>query len=58
METFGTLVFLNGQAFLELEIGELIALNNLFIIKDLSGQPIQLNDKYAGKQIVIKKAVA
>lgn len=58
METFGTLVFLNGQAFLELEIGELIQLNDSFIIEDLSGQQIQLNDKYAGKQIVIRKAVA
>uniref|UniRef100_A0A7U4DJQ5 Uncharacterized protein n=1 Tax=Geobacillus sp. (strain Y4.1MC1) TaxID=581103 RepID=A0A7U4DJQ5_GEOS0 len=58
METFGTLVFLNGQAFLELEIGELVQLNNSFTVEDLNGQPITLDDKFAGKQIVIKKAVA
>ncbi|KJE28938.1 hypothetical protein LG52_68 [Geobacillus kaustophilus] len=58
MKTFGTLIFLNGQAFLELEIGELIALNNSFIVEDLNGQPITLDDKYAGQQIVIRKAVA
>lgn len=57
-ETFGTLVFLNGQAFLELEIGELVALNNSFIVEDLNGKPIALDDKFAGKQIVIRKAVA
>jgi len=58
METFGTLVFINGQAFLELEIGEYIAINDSFIVEDLSGQRIQLNNKYAGKTILIKKAVA
>jgi len=58
METFGTLVFLNGQPFLQLEIGELVAINDSFIIEDLSGQTIALNDKYAGQQIVIRKAVA
>ncbi|MBE2919737.1 hypothetical protein HPK02_13130 [Anoxybacillus flavithermus] len=56
--TIGTLVIENGQAFLQLEIGELIQLNDSFIIEYLSGQQIQLNDKYAGKQIVIRKAVA
>jgi hypothetical protein len=58
MKSFGTLIFINGQAFLELEIGELIALNNSFIVEDLSGQPIALNDEFSGKQIVIRKAVA
>jgi len=58
METFGTLIFLNGQAFLELEIGELVAINDSFIVEDLSGQRIQLNDKYAGKTILIRKEVA
>ncbi|GAJ45678.1 hypothetical protein [Parageobacillus thermoglucosidasius] len=58
METFGTLVFLNGQPFLELEIGELVQLNNSFTVEDLNGQPIILDDKYAGQQIVIRKAVA
>ncbi|WP_240371501.1 hypothetical protein [Anoxybacteroides rupiense] len=58
METFGTLIFLNGQAFLELEIGELVALNNSFIAEDLNGKPITLDESYAGKQIVIRKAVA
>ncbi|KPC98692.1 hypothetical protein LR69_03026 [Geobacillus sp. BCO2] len=59
MQTFGTLIFLNGQAFLELEIGELIALNDSFIIEALeNGQPITLNESYTGKQVVIKKAVA
>jgi|GEM_PF-4808270 len=57
-EVFGTLIFLNGQAFLELEIGELVALNNSFIVEDLNGQTIALDDKYAGQQIVIRKAVA
>ncbi|MBY6277988.1 hypothetical protein [Symbiobacterium thermophilum] len=59
METFGTLVFLNGQAFLQLEIGELIALNDSFIIEALeSGQTIALDENYAGKTILIRKEVA
>ncbi|MBA2876886.1 hypothetical protein [Thermaerobacillus caldiproteolyticus] len=58
METFGTLTFINGQAFLQLEIGEFIQLNDSFIIEDLNGKPIALDDKFAGKQIVIRKAVA
>lgn len=33
METFGTLIFLNGQAFLELEIGELVLLNDSSLLK-------------------------
>lgn len=59
METFGTLIFLNGQAFLELEIGELVLLNDSFIIEALeSGQTIALDENYAGKTILIRKAVA
>ncbi|WP_162877071.1 hypothetical protein [Aeribacillus pallidus] len=58
METFGTLVFLNGQAFLELEIGELVQLNNSFTVEDLNGQPITLNTEMAGKQVIIRKEVA
>ncbi|WP_156961387.1 hypothetical protein [Geobacillus vulcani] len=58
METFGTLTFINEKPFLELEIGELVALNNSFIVEDLNGQTIALNESYAGKQIVIRKAVA
>jgi hypothetical protein len=59
METFGTLVFINGQAFLKLEIGELIALNDSFIIEALeSGQTIVLDESFERKQVVIRKAVA
>ena len=59
METFGTLIFLNGQAFLELEIGELVLLNDSFIIEDFkNGQQITLDKNYERKTILIRKEVA
>ncbi|HZG59896.1 MAG TPA: hypothetical protein VEY68_05415 [Anoxybacillus sp.] len=36
--TLGTLVIENGQAFLQLEIGEFIQLNDLFIIEVFDGE--------------------
>lgn len=36
--TLGTLIIENGQVFLELEIGELIQLNDSFIIEVFDGQ--------------------
>lgn len=36
--TLGTLIIKNGQAFLQLEIGELIKLNDTFIIEVFDGQ--------------------
>jgi hypothetical protein len=58
-ETFGTLVFLNRQAFLELEIGELVLLNDSFIIEDFkNGQQITLDKNYERKTILIRKEVA
>ncbi|MED0717429.1 hypothetical protein [Aeribacillus composti] len=36
--TLGTLVIENGQAFLQLEIGELIQLNDSFIIEVFDGE--------------------
>jgi hypothetical protein len=57
--TIGTLVIENGQAFLKLENGELIMLNDSFIIEALeSGQTIVMDKSFEGKQVVIRKAVA
>jgi hypothetical protein len=57
--TIDTLVIENGQAFLGLEIGELIAFNDSFIIEALeSGQTIVLDESFERKQVVIRKAVA
>lgn len=40
--TLGTLIIENGQAFLQLEIGELIKLNDTFIIEVFDGQKYNL----------------
>jgi protein-tyrosine phosphatase len=40
--TLGTLVIENGQAFLQLEIGELIQLNDSFIIEVFDGEKYNL----------------